>query len=86
MYEETSLANSLVSPWGSNNAMVTAQKKSFPLKSSVNVTKSTVSCELGHIYRKKPKWKASFFMCSGLDHSRKDLTVCIIAIKVNDSY
>ena len=42
--KRTSLANSLVSPWGSNNAMVTAQKKSFPLKSSVNVTKSTVSC------------------------------------------
>ena len=77
----------MVSPWGINNATVTAQKKSFPLKSFVNVTKSTVSCDpIGHIYRKKPKWKASFFVCSGLDHSRKDLTVCIIAIKVNDSY
>ena len=39
------------------------KKWSFPLRiSSVNVTKSAVSCEFGHIYWGSPKWKTSFFV------------------------
>ena len=38
-------------------------KWSFPLRiSSVNVTKSAVSCGFGHIYWRNPKWKTSFFV------------------------
>ena len=42
----------------------TAQKIwSFPLRiSSVNLTKSSVSYGFGHIYRRNPKWKTSFFV------------------------
>ena len=39
------------------------KKLSFSLRiSSVNVTKSAVSCEFGHIYRRNPKWNTSFFV------------------------
>ena len=39
------------------------KKWSFPLRvSSVNVIKSAVSCEFGHIYWRNPKWKTSFFV------------------------
>ena len=39
------------------------KKRNFPLKiSSVNVTKSVVSCGLGHIYWRNPYWKISFFV------------------------
>ena len=39
------------------------KKWSFPLRiSSVNMTKSAVYCEYGHIYWRNPKWKASFFV------------------------
>ena len=38
------------------------KKWSFPLRIfSVNVTKSAVSCEFGHIYWRNPYWKTSFF-------------------------
>ena len=38
------------------------KKWSFPLRiSSVNVSKSTVSCRFGHIYWRNPQWKTSFF-------------------------
>ena len=38
-------------------------KWSFPLRiSPVNVTKSAVSCEFGHIYWRNPWWKTSFFV------------------------
>ena len=41
----------------------TAQKWSFPLRiSSVNVTKSAVSCGFGHIYWANPLWETSFFV------------------------
>ena len=41
----------------------TAYKWSFPLRIfSVNVTKSAVSCEFGHIYWRNPQWKTSFFV------------------------
>ena len=37
------------------------KKWSFPLRnSSVNVTKSAVSCGFGHIYWRNPEWKTSF--------------------------
>ena len=37
------------------------EKWSFPLRtSSVNVTKSAVSCVFGHIYWRNPSWKTSF--------------------------
>ena len=37
-------------------------KWSFPLRiSSVNGTKSAVSCGFGHIYWRNPLWKTSFF-------------------------
>ena len=41
-----------------------AQKKwSFPLKvSSVNMTKSAVSCVFGHVYWRNPYWKTVFFV------------------------
>ena len=40
------------------------KKWSFPLMtSSVNVTKSTVSCRFGHIYSRSPQWKI-IFLCS----------------------
>ena len=39
------------------------KKRSFPLRiSSVNVTKSAVSCGFGHIYWKNPELKTSFFV------------------------
>ena len=39
------------------------KKWSFPLRiSSVNVTKSTGNCELGHIYWRNPSWNTSFFV------------------------
>ena len=39
------------------------KKWSFPLTiSSVNVTKSTVSCGFGHIYWRNPQWK-TLFLC-----------------------
>ena len=39
------------------------KKWSFSLRtSSVNVTKSSVSCRFGHIYRRNPQWKDSFFV------------------------
>ena len=39
------------------------KKWSFPLGiSSVNVTKSAVSCWFGHIYWRNPWWKTSFFV------------------------
>ena len=39
------------------------KKWSFPLKiSSVNVTKSAVSCKCGHNYWRNPRWKTSFFV------------------------
>ena len=38
------------------------KKWSFPLRISiVNVTKSATNCRCGHIYRKNPQWKTSFF-------------------------
>ena len=38
------------------------KKWSCPLRIfSVNVTKSAVSCEFGHIYWRNPYWKTSFF-------------------------
>ena len=40
-----------------------AQKMKFPFRiSSVNVTKSAVSCGFGHIYWRNPSWKTSFFV------------------------
>ena len=47
---------------------ITAQKMKFPIKaSSVNVTKSAVSCRFGHIYWRNPLWKTSFFVqCIGI--------------------
>ena len=37
------------------------KKQSFSLRiSSVNVTKSAVSCGFGHIYWRNPEWKTSF--------------------------
>ena len=51
------------------NFVLTLPKKwSFPLRiSSVNVTKSAVSCGFGHIYWKNPQWKTSFFVqCKSL--------------------
>ena len=39
------------------------KKWSFPLRnSSVNVTKSSISCEFGHICRRNPWSKTSYFM------------------------
>ena len=39
------------------------KKWSFPLRiSSVNVTKSTITCGFGHIYWRNPTWKTSFFV------------------------
>ena len=39
------------------------KKWSFPLRiSSVNLTKSAVSCGFGHIYWRNPSWKTSFFV------------------------
>ena len=39
------------------------RKWSFQLRtSSVNVTKSAVSCGCGHIYWRNPQWKTSFFV------------------------
>ena len=39
------------------------KKWSFPLRiSSINVTKSVVSCGFRHIYWRNPKWKTSFFV------------------------
>ena len=44
------------------------KKWNFPSRISlVNVTASPVSCALGHIYRRNPWWKTSFFECSVLD-------------------
>ena len=41
----------------------TLHQKSFLLRiSTVNVTKSVVSCRFGHIYWRNPKWKTSFFV------------------------
>ena len=41
----------------------TAQKMKFSLSiSSVNVTKSAVSCGFSHIYWRNPQWKTSFFV------------------------
>ena len=41
------------------------KKWSFPLRiSSVNVTKSAVSCGFGHICWRNPSWKISFFCAS----------------------
>ena len=38
------------------------KKWSFPLRiSTVNVTKSAVSCGFGHIHWRNPSWKTSFF-------------------------
>ena len=43
----------------------TAQKWSFPLRiSSVNVTKSALSCGFSHIYWRSPLRKTSVFKCS----------------------
>ena len=49
---------------GYQRALATLRKKwSFPLRvSSVNVTKSAVSCGFGHIYWKNPWWKLLFFV------------------------
>ena len=45
------------------------KKWSFPLRiSSVNVTKSAVSCRLGHICWKNSSWKTSFFVQWALTH------------------
>ena len=39
------------------------KKWSFSLRiSSINMTKSTVSCRFGHIYWRKTKWETSFFV------------------------
>ena len=49
----------------------TAQKMNFLLRiSSVNVTKSAVSCGFGHIYWRNSSWKTSFFVqcCKRLQH------------------
>ena len=50
--------------WGNLLLQSTALKKwSFPLRiSSVNVTKTAVSCGFGHIYWRNPEWKNSFFV------------------------
>ena len=50
--------------WGVVNSKQPLHKKwSFPLRiSSVNVTKSAVSCGYGHIYWRNPQWKNSFFV------------------------
>ena len=46
------------------------KKWSFPFKmSSVNVTKSAVSCGFGNIYWRNPEWKTLFFL-----HCRKLMT------------
>ena len=44
--------------------LITLHKEwSFPLRiSSVNVTKSAVSCGFGHIYWRKSQWKTSYFV------------------------
>ena len=47
--------------------IVVHKKWSFPLRiSSVNVTKSTVSCGYIHIYWRNPSWKASFLCSAGI--------------------
>ena len=49
----------------SNILQITALHKSdvFPLAiSSVNATKSALSCGFGHIYRRNPQWKTLFFV------------------------
>ena len=44
-----------------NNAWITAQKWSFPLRiSSVSVTKSAGNCGFGHIYWRNVQWKTLF--------------------------
>ena len=47
-----------------NHDKITLHKKwSFPLRiSTVNVTKSEVSCGFGHLYWRNSKWKTSFFV------------------------
>ena len=59
--------------------MTLHKKWSFPLRaSSVNVTKSAVSCGFGYIYRKKPEWKTSFFeQCETLFQKLKPKGVII---------
>ena len=55
----------------------TAQRVIFALRvSSVNVTKSSVSCGFGHIWCRNPLWKTSF-LCS-------DITPVIIMLKEKD--
>ena len=45
------------------NKQALHKKWSFPLRiSSVNVTKSTVSCEFVQIYWRDPQWKTSFLV------------------------
>ena len=52
------------SPWKmEQNINSTAQKMKFLLRiSSVNVTKSVVSCEFDHIYWRHSSWKTLFFV------------------------
>ena len=43
--------------------MATTQKMKFSIKHfSVDVTKSAVSCGLGHTHWRNPWWKTSFFV------------------------
>ena len=45
------------------NEQTLHKKRNFPLRiSSVNVTKSAVSCGFGHIYCRNPQWKTSLFV------------------------
>ena len=46
----------------------TAQKMKFSIKDFFSqVTKPAVSCRFGHIYRRNPQWKTSFFVQYFLD-------------------
>ena len=64
--EQTSAASDVqwyIKPHKKNRARSVYKKWSFALRiSSVNVTKSAVSCGFGQIYWKNPWWKTSLFV------------------------
>ena len=47
------------------------KKKGFPRIYAVNVNKSTVNCEFGHIYRRNPQQKTSFFVQCNSEKTEK---------------
>ena len=62
----TIMTGQVTDSWNQEQFVSLYKKWSFPFRiSSVNVTKSAVSCGFGHIYWRNPEWKTSF-LCSVL--------------------